>query len=72
MKALNIQKSSYQKTFEDKLQLREKYYKDYMCECNGTCGTGVKGRGIECEERKIKYVEYSQYWNIGILEYFRK
>ena len=25
MKALNIQKSSYQKTFEDKLQLREKY-----------------------------------------------
>ena len=36
MKALNIQKSSYQKTFEDKLQLREKYYKDYMCECNGT------------------------------------
>ena len=59
MKALNIQKSSYQKTFEDKLQLREKYYKDYMCECNGTCGTGVKGRGIKCEERKIKYESYS-------------
>ena len=59
MKVLNVQKSSYQKIFEDKLRLREKYYKDYMCECNGTCGTGVKGRGIECEERKIKYESYS-------------
>jgi hypothetical protein len=30
-----------------------------LCECNGTCGTKTKGRGIECEERKVKYESYS-------------
>lgn len=54
-----LQKKSNQELIDNKLNLREKYYADYMCECNGTCGTGVKGRGIECEERKVKYESYA-------------
>ena len=53
--SLKEQKSKYESSFEEKLKLREKYYEDYRCECNGTCGTGLKGRGKECEERKLKY-----------------
>lgn len=53
------QKKVNQELINNKLDLREKYYANYLCECNGTCGTGVKGRGIECEERKIKYESYS-------------
>lgn len=56
---LNEQKVNYEAAFEEKLKLREKYYEDYRCECSGTCGTGVRGRGRECEERKLKYDRYS-------------
>tara|TARA_A100001011_G_scaffold81659_1_gene84979 strand:+ start:16998 stop:18101 length:1104 start_codon:yes stop_codon:yes gene_type:complete len=57
--SLNEQKSTYESSFEEKLKLREKYYEDYRCECNGTCGTGLRGRGRECEERKLKYDIFS-------------
>lgn len=40
--------------------LKEAYYKDYICECDGTCGTGNKGRGIECFTKKEKYESFSQ------------
>lgn len=56
---LSEQKAGYESAFEEKLKLREKYYDDYRCECNGTCGTGLRGRGRECEERKVKYDLFS-------------
>ena len=37
------------------LMLREKYYEDFKCECDGTCGTKKVGRGIECISKKNKY-----------------
>ena len=40
------------------LTLREKYYQEYICECDGTCGTGLKGRGSECKAKQRKYEEY--------------
>jgi uncharacterized membrane protein YwzB len=39
----------------EKQDLRDQYYKDYVCECDGTCGTGEKGRGSECERKEQKY-----------------
>jgi hypothetical protein len=39
-------------------RLREKYYQEYICECDGTCGTGLKGRGSECKAKQSKYEEY--------------
>ena len=35
-----------------------------MCECNGTCGTLIRGRGIECITRKNKYENYMSNLNI--------
>lgn len=35
--------------------LREQYYRDYICECDGTCGTGIQGRGSECQAKLAKY-----------------
>ncbi|HTF80909.1 MAG TPA: DUF4407 domain-containing protein, partial [Cytophagales bacterium] len=44
--------------------LREKYYEDYKCECEGSCGTGAKGVGSECLRKERKYhkadIEYQQ------------
>lgn len=35
--------------------IREQLYQDYRCECDGTCGTGKRGRGSECERKEQKY-----------------
>jgi len=64
LRQIGEEKRTYQNMINSKLNLREEYYAAYMCECNGTCGTGVKGRGIECEERKIKYESYATEYNL--------
>ena len=44
--------------------LKERYYQDYICECDGTCGTGKRGRGSECNFKQQKYEESaSEYKN---------
>ena len=60
---VNIDKtiSNITRFYEEKVDLGNKYYEDYMCECNGTCGTLVRGRGIECKARKAKYESYMGY-----------
>lgn len=35
--------------------LKEQYYREYICECDGTCGTGIQGRGSECQAKLAKY-----------------
>jgi len=39
--------------------LKEQYYREYICECDGTCGTGKRGRGLECNFKKQKYDEFA-------------
>lgn len=45
--------------------LKEFYYQEYKCECDGTCGTGQYGSGKECERKQKKYEDF-------ILEYETK
>jgi hypothetical protein len=45
--------------------LKEFYYQEYKCECDGTCGTGQYGSGKECERKQKKYEDF-------ILEYESK
>jgi hypothetical protein len=40
-----------------KFEIREEYYRQYVCECDGTCGTGQRGRGTECERKENKYLQ---------------
>lgn len=36
---------------------REENYKNYKCQCDGTCGSGKRGRGSECERMEKKYLQ---------------
>ncbi len=42
---------------QSKQDARDDYYQQYICECDGTCGTGEKGRGTECERKEKKYLQ---------------
>ena len=42
---------------QSKQDARDDYYQQYVCECDGTCGTGEKGRGTECERKEKKYLQ---------------
>lgn len=57
---LSLQKDKLENLYNQKLNIREKYYQDYICECDGTCGTNKKGRGIECFTKQKKYESYVQ------------
>ena len=51
---LNDKKTKIDSQYTVMLMLREKYYEDFKCECDGTCGTKKVGRGIECISKKNK------------------
>ena len=40
---------------DQKQEKRDQLYKEYICECDGTCGTGKKGKGTECERKEKRY-----------------
>lgn len=48
-------KKTEEEQYNKLLMLREQYYQDFKCECDGTCGTKKKGRGVECFSKKEKY-----------------
>lgn len=56
---ITSRKDALTKKLDDKIVIRDAYYNDYKCECDGTCGTGQKGRGTECESRQKKYESYA-------------
>lgn len=53
---------SGKKQFSEELRgyfdLKEQYYQDYKCECDGTCGTGKFGSGVECQRKRKKYEDF--------------
>ena len=55
---LDLKKFVIDSNYNAMLMLREKYYEDYKCECDGTCGTQKIGRGIECLSKKNKYEQF--------------
>lgn len=50
-------RSTINSAYNERLMLREKYYQDYICECDGTCGTLKRGRGPECSAKQQKYLD---------------
>jgi hypothetical protein len=55
LKENNNKKKIAEDRYNELLLIREKYYQDYKCECDGTCGTNRRGRGVECFSKKEKY-----------------
>ncbi len=58
VKELDERKDKIIESYNQKLFLQEQYYNDYKCECDGTCGTLIRGRGIECFSKKKKYEDF--------------
>jgi hypothetical protein len=52
--------NKYQKSLQNSFELKENYYAQYKCECDGTCGTRNSGRGSECLRKQEKYESYTK------------
>jgi hypothetical protein len=57
---LEHQENEYQKSLQSSFKLKEFYYAQYKCECDGTCGTRNSGRGSECLRKQKKYEAYTK------------
>jgi len=62
-KNLDLQKDQLGEEIKEFFYLKEKYYQEYRCECDGTCGTGKTGRGSECLRKQEKYEEFIKEFN---------
>ena len=56
---INERKDKLILSFEKKEEVSNNFFEDYICECNGTCGTMLRGRGVECEARRYKYETFN-------------
>lgn len=52
---INKIKNGLELNFEKKKQLTDKYKEEYLCEAAGTCGTMIRGRGLEYQSRKERW-----------------
>jgi hypothetical protein len=60
MRLLDAKEKEYRETLQNSFRLKESYYAQYKCECDGTCGTRNAGRGSECLRKQEKYESYSK------------
>lgn len=58
--SLDMEKSQLGEELRGYFDLKESYYQEYKCECDGTCGTGKAGDGKECSRKKKKYDDFIQ------------
>jgi Domain of unknown function (DUF4407) len=62
-KKIDIKKSRIEELEEkddQRYQIREKYYEEYKCECEGSCLNGARGVGSACLRKEKKYHEADQ------------
>ncbi len=58
--SIDFQKKELGNELREYFDLKERYYQEYRCECDGTCGTGKVGDGMECLRKKKKYEDFIQ------------
>lgn len=58
--SLDMKKEVLKKELKEYFDLKEQYYQEYRCECDGTCGTGQPGDGLECARKRSKYETFVQ------------
>ena len=52
LKEIDLIKNELELNFEKKKALVDKYKEEYLCEGAGTCGTMIRGRGVEYQAEK--------------------
>lgn len=55
---LDLERKRLNQELREYFDLKENYYREYRCECDGTCGTGKVGNGKECYRKKKKYEDF--------------
>ena len=55
MAGLESRAAGARRLLDEAAERRDRYYREYICECDGTCGTGIQGRGSECQAKLAKY-----------------
>lgn len=58
--SLDLEKSQVVEELRGYFDMKESYYQQYRCECDGTCGTGKVGDGKECARKMKKYDDFNQ------------
>lgn len=58
--SFDSKKEMLNKELREYFDLKEQYYQEYRCECDGTCGTGKRGDGVECARKREKYEAFIQ------------
>jgi hypothetical protein len=61
--AIEQEKENLKATLQLQFDMRERYYQEYKCECDGTCGTGIRGSGSECDRKREKYASFLLEYN---------
>ncbi|MEY3194918.1 MAG: hypothetical protein RIQ78_1015 [Bacteroidota bacterium] len=61
--AVEQAKEGLKSTLQLQFDMRERYYQEYKCECDGTCGTGIRGSGSECDRKREKYESFMREYN---------
>jgi hypothetical protein len=56
--SFDLDKKQLNEELKGYFDLKESYYQEYRCECDGTCGTGKVGDGKECARKKTKYDDF--------------
>jgi len=55
MAALAARSAATRRLLDEAGARRDRFYSEYICECDGTCGTGIRGRGTECRTKELRY-----------------
>lgn len=55
MAALAARSAATRRLLDQAGARRDRFYSEYICECDGTCGTGIRGRGTECRTKELRY-----------------
>jgi hypothetical protein len=55
-------------SLDKKQEQRDAFYQQYICECDGTCGTGQKGKGSECERKESRFRKSDEELSIARLQ----
>lgn len=55
MASLEARSAGARRLLDEAAARRDRHYREYICECDGTCGTGIRGRGTECRTKELRY-----------------
>lgn len=63
---LDLKKEKFELKFKEQKDYVDQFKEDYLCEADGSCGTMMRGRGIEYQSKKDRWLEESRLLKIEL------